>query len=455
VSHIGEVDLATYALTPGALSPAGRAEIAAHLAECAACQATHDFFAVSEDVLDAELRDEMTWEPLIGSETHRVLMECGAHVAREDREAEELLKPYLENPISAAWQMLVTRRRFRTGGVVRRLIRAAHGICDSDPLAALTFAENAIAIAEVLDPDRYSPAAADQLRGTAWKELAFAQMRLGRFPQALASLDRAERYHRRYRPNGANLSIVALLRGGVLYEQGHLDEAMAWAERAEHGFAHAGENRRRMDALFLRGAILFEAGRAAEAVLLFRQTIEYGEEAQNVRIIGRGSYATADCQLALENFNEASAHYHRALVIFREVGPEPDRLTTEWGIARLVLRVGKYDEAIARLRDVSARFERLQMVTDAALVGLDIVEALLALNKPRRIVAIARHLSSVFTDAGMLTGALAAIAYLKEAAVSGELSIEDLGKIRSFLRRAERQPNLEFVRPARPPADSV
>jgi tetratricopeptide (TPR) repeat protein len=455
VSHIAEVDLAMYALRPDALAAGRRAEIAAHLAECAACQGTHDFFAVSEEVLDAELREETTWEPLTGSATQRVLMEYGALVAKEDQEAEELLQPYLDNPISAAWQMLVRRRRFRTGGVVRGLIRAAHDVCESDPLAALTFAENAIVIAEGVDLDGYPSSAIDQLRGTAWKELAVAQMLLGRFPEALAALDRAERHHRRYRPNGLGLSLVALIRGGVLYEQGHLDDAMSWAERAEHGFAHVGEDRRRMDALFLRGAILFEAGRATEALPLFGQAIDYGEEVQNVRIVARGSYATADCQLALGNLNEASVHYHRARVIFREVGPKPDLVATEWGIARIFLRVGNYDEAIRRLRDVSTEFERRQMVTDAALVGLDIVEALLALNKPRRIVALAQHLYSVFTNVGMLTGALTAIAYLKEAALRGELTVDNLAKVRSFIRRAARQPNLEFVRPARPVEDSV
>ena len=161
-----------HALTPESLSPERQAEIAAHLADCAACQGTHDFFAVSEGVLDAELRDETTWEPVIGSETKRKLMEYGALVAKEDREAEELLKPYLENPISVAWQALVTKRRFRTAGVVRGLTRAAHAMYDEDALVALTFADNAIAIANALDDERYPSSALDQLRATAWKERA-------------------------------------------------------------------------------------------------------------------------------------------------------------------------------------------------------------------------------------------------------------------------------------------
>ena len=48
-----------------------------------------------------ELADQTTWEPTIGSATHASLMEYGARVAAEDREAEILVAPYLENPITA------------------------------------------------------------------------------------------------------------------------------------------------------------------------------------------------------------------------------------------------------------------------------------------------------------------------------------------------------------------
>jgi tetratricopeptide (TPR) repeat protein len=447
VSHVVEVDLAVYALAPESLTEEQRTQIAAHLAECAACQGTHDFFAVSEEVLAEELRDATTWEPLLGSETQRVLMEYGALVAQEDGEAAELLKDYLASPITVAWQTLVTRRRFRTAGVVRALIRAAQAIRENDPLAALTFAENAIAIAEGLDDERYPDAAVDQLRATAWKEQANAQMFLGRLPQAHVSLDSAERYHRRYVPNGLGLSITAFVRAGVFYEQSRLDEAIVCAQHAELGYAHAGQEKRRMDAVFLRASILFEAGRTAEAIPLFRYTIDYGEEVGNLRLIARGCYAIGNCEVDLGNLGEASIHFRRALVIFRDVGPETARIATEWGIARVVLHGRKYEEAIRRLRDVATEFERLQMLTNAALVGLDIVEALLALGQTRRIVALAQHLAVVFTQAGKLTGALSAMAYLKEAAATHTLAVSHLREIRTFLRKAELQPNLQFLRP--------
>ncbi len=103
------------------------------------------------------------------------------------------------------------------------------------------------------------------------------------------------------------------------------------------------------------------------------------------------------------------------------------------------------------LRAVAAEFEKRRMPTYAACVGLDIADGLLALNRLNEIVALAQHLFSVFAKAGLLTGALSAIAYLKEAAASKRLTRQDVEAIRKFLRRAEHQPTLQFVPPPNPP----
>ena len=148
---------------------------------------------IREDDLGDDLAESDTWELLVGSATHTSLMEYGARVAEEDRDAEVVLQPYLDHPINAAWTTLATKRRYLTGGVVRKLNAAAHSICESKPRVALTFAGAAISVAEALPDDLYPARAVFRLRGTAWKERANAQMLLGQFPQAHESLDRAER----------------------------------------------------------------------------------------------------------------------------------------------------------------------------------------------------------------------------------------------------------------------
>jgi hypothetical protein len=50
----------------------------------------------------------------------------------------------------------------------------------------------------------------------------------------------------------------------------------------------------------------------------------------------------------------------------------------------------------------------------------------------------------------MITGALTAVAYMKEAAAAGTLRAASVNAVRTYLRRVDRQPDLVFV----PPPDS-
>lgn len=443
MDHIPESELAVFAFDPDAMPEPRRSVITRHTAECASCRSTLDFFAVAED----DLSDVDVWEPVMGSATHDALMSYAARIADEDREAEEVLKPLFDAPAKTAWMNLRTQRRFLSGGVARRLSAHAHSVCESEPLDALTFADAAISVAEALPDDTYPANAVCELRGTAWKERANAQRILGQCPEALESLLRAERAYKHLASPSLGLSTVALARASVMYEQQRLDEAAGMAERAEHGFAHLGDDDRRMTALLLRASIKFEARNLDDAAALFRQVIDYGESMNSSLWIARGSSALGKCEVQRGNLGEASMHFHKALALFREIGPVNERVSAEWGIAKVLLQSGKLSEAIRRLRDVAAEFETRGMVTDVALVGLDIADALLALGQPRQIVELASRLFRVFTNAGMLTGALTAIAYVKEAASAGTLTPDGVQAVRSFVRRAERQPALLFVPP--------
>jgi tetratricopeptide (TPR) repeat protein len=447
-SHISEEELALHASYPDAIEMTRRVEIERHVQSCAECQEHHDFFAIREGELLSDLREPDSWEPTVPTPTYVALMELGARIAEEDRDAARLLKPFLDNPIATAWATLASKRQMRTGGVVRTLCMAAHAACKSKPLVALTFADAAISVAETLPDDTYPARAVYRLRGTAWKERANALMLLGELPQAHHALDGAERAYAATPHNGLGLAIVALVRAGVFYEQGMLGEASIAAARAEDGFTHAGDDIRRTDAAFLRASILFESGSSKLAARVFRQIVERGENTQNTDLVARGRYALGNCELESGNLAEAALQFNRAYAVFRARGAERERLHVEWGLARVVLLSGKPAEAVSRLRVVAAKFESNQMVTNAALVGVDMADALLVLDRPQEIVEIATHLFEVFRTAGMLTGALSALAYLKEAAASRRLSAPDLDALRTFLRRAEHQPTLLFARPA-------
>lgn len=444
--HIPKGELALFAFNPAAVTAERARAIRRHTANCAECQADLDFVSVREE----DLGDSDVWEPIVGSATYDALMFYGARIEEEDREAEELLEPLLANPAHAAWTNLALQKRYLTGGVVRKLSAHAHSIVDSEPLDALTFADAAIAVAEALPDGLYAGRAVYEIRGTAWKERANALKLLGEFPEALESLKRAERAYKKLADDGVPLATVDFVRAAVLYEQQRLEEAAQLAEAAERGFANAGEEDRRMKALYLRANIHYESRAIHAAMTLYRQVLEHGENCNDPEWIARSSYALGNCFVEQQDLGEASLHFHKALVLFREVGPSTERVRTEWGIARVFLHAGKHGEAIRRLKDVTAEFERRSMATDAGLSGLDTAEAYLVTGNVRQIVPLAQHLFTIFHNAGMLTGALTAIAYIKEAAAAGTLTTEDLQAVRVFLRRVERQPDLVFAPPPKP-----
>jgi len=445
VDHISEDELALYAFSAEEVSPERRMAIERHTAACASCRATRDFFAVAEE----DLGDLDMWERIAGSATREALTAYAQRIAEEDEEAEELVKPLLDAPAKTARMNLLAQRRFRTGGVVRQLTNHAASIADSEPFAALTFADVAISIAEALPDDLYPARAVYEIRGRAWEKRGYAQYMLGEFKEAFESLAHAEHMYKRLASPWLGLARVEYSRAMVLYAQQHLDEAATVAKRAEQAFAHLGDDDQRMKATYLRGGIECEAHAIESAIALFQQVMEHGESRDDLAWIARASNALGYCEIQRENLGEASLHFHKALVLSREIGPESERITSEWGIALVLLHAGKRSEAIRRLRDAAAEFEKRGMVTEAAMVGLDIADGLLAQGYMQQIVELAKHMFDVFTDAGMLTGALTALAYIREVAAAGTLINEDLQVVRGFLRRAQRQPDLLFIPPAR------
>jgi len=302
-------------------------------------------------------------------------------------------------------------------------------------------------VADLLPDDIYPNKAVYELRGTAWKERANALLRLAKFDEALESLRLAEHAYEHLRSSGRGLAAVELVRAVVYYERGELQKANEHVERADHGYAHLSMERERMKAVWLRGEIAYEALDYIGAGKIFQSVIKYGENISDAGWIARGSFCRAACELECGNLGEAVMLYHNALMIFRETGPAEYRMETEWGLARAALYGGKAGDAARGLRDVIAAFEEIGRVANVALAGIDLSEALLVLERWEEIAKVAGHSFRVLKKAGHLTGALTALAYLKEAAAKRQLTPATLKVVREYLRRVEREPDLLFVPP--------
>lgn len=453
VRHPTEAVLGMYALEPSAMP--NRPAVEAHLAACDDCRT-----ALGEiKAFDAALAEPDAWAARSahprGSTALAALRAFASRSAEEDREALRLLAEYedLDAAPRFPWADIPSKPKFRTGGVARLLCKRANGMCIRKPLYALTLAEAAVRISADLPDASYPRATIHELRGEAWKEQANALYCLGRFDDALAALACSEKEYLLLSHEGIGLTAVRYVRASVFYAQEQLDAADQLASESAKAALHLGATDRYMRAQHLRGEIRFHRGDIAAAVELFDSVLRYGKSQNDAVWIARESHNLGICYVELANAPEADLHLSTALRVFTELNFAAEVVRTNWTSARLTFLQGNPREAIRRLREVIRSLTREGMLTDAALAAVHLAEMLDATDCRSEIPKVLGDVVQTFIGAGKLTGALAALAYLKQAAADSSVPSSVFSYVRMFITRADRQPELLFVPPK--PAQSV
>lgn len=442
--HYTPEELALYDGQPLQAEEAGAIE--RHLAGCGSCRETLDFIRS----FDQSLASEETWhfaDELLAGAGLRPLNELAERLKEEDQAAERLLRPHLASPFRFLWSNVHRKRRFRTGGVVRLLAAESVATREVNPLHALNLADAAVAIADALPADHYPARGVYHLRGLAWKERANACRYLGRFDTALDALDHAERAYRRLITHETELAVVRYIRATVLWKRQQLPEALTLARETAAAFADLRDRERWVNAKLIEGSILGDLHASEAARDLFLALYEDVEANIDPVIRARIANNLASAYLDLGDTGNASRHFVVALQLCESLGLRTEVTRVHWSIGVLALVSGNYPEAVRRLTDAKTQCDALGMDSDAALVGLDLAEALLVLDQRADVLALAAEVLDRAQAAGMVPAALTAIAFLREAAEAGTVTTSAIRHVKQFLRRLDAEPLLLFEPP--------
>lgn len=415
-----------------------------HLDTCSDCRTR------LEDIRQfvVALQQEETWWVAgeIGSaEGSRALREFVARRESEDAEAELSLRPLLDSEYRFAYANVARRKRFQTGGVVRLLCETARKECPREPNYALTLAETACVIAEALPDDHYPAAAINELRGTAWKEASTALRFLGRLDSALDALTRAERAYRRLPDSEIQLATVDLCRAAVYWERGQYDDALRYSRSSGQKFADRRDTSRYFEAKEWEAIILHKQGQVPSARETYQTVFDLAETIGDAEMKARAAKNLAIAYRDEGNPGLASKYFSIALQLFEGLDQPAMIAHTRWSIARLALSVGNATEAAQRLPGLVSELERFGMVNYAAHARLDLAEALLVLGRFEDVETACSALVTFYRQAKLLTGALTAAAYLKEAAASRSITSFHISHVRRYLTDLEGSPDLPFV----------
>jgi tetratricopeptide (TPR) repeat protein len=441
MSHYTEDQLSEYVLRREAIIDPQSIE--QHLARCAECRKALDLVATFDDAL----RDPLAWQIADSMAARREappgLLAQARAIAAEDRYARDVLLPIVESPIRFSEAHVGEDPRFRTRAVIRLLCSIANKTHEQQPQFGLQLADTALRIcAKLPEPAKAKSA---WFVGTASKERANALRYLGRFREAEAALEEAEKaFASDERPEPFDLAIVSYVRATVYWELERFEEAVSAARFAAETFYAYGDTTRYLSALMAEGAGYYSADRDKEAVALFEQVVTLARSGGELGILARALGNAGKCHVRLRAYDTASSYYTDALAVLDDLELPTESARLSWSMAALEVERGAFEEGLAALDQSRRRLKQLGMINDAALATLDLVAALLAVDRPDRVPALCREISVTFSSEGMMRSAKKALAYLSEAVASGQVTPEKVLHVRGFLERLANHPQEEF-----------
>lgn len=367
--------------------------------------------------------------------------EFGATARRLQREREtslDVVMSALRQTPRHRWTELATREEFRTNGVLERLGQEVDQRLDSDPREALALAELATEIADTLEPDSYPPVVLVQNRAAAWKDRGQALCYLGRYDEALAAIDHAEQLLVAFGTLAHDRAIVRFVRATMLQHMRRFDEAQSLLDECGRVFHDHSDFRRHAKC------------RIATANLLIRRGDHWGAREVLTPLAGSGDAlreATVRCTLGwcaihLGNPEEALVHFRE--VIHHSSGSELHRARASYGTGSALLRLGRVDDALGELQFARERFLAHQLIEEAGLSGLEVVEAHLLRNELEEARRLSSRIVCEFSEASLSRRAIAALAYLNDA-IHTNAAPEIVRNVHSYISALRTNPTLEFT----------
>lgn len=411
-----------------------RARTRAHVETCAPCTQR-----ISElRYFVTLLREHDVWKILpANSERRRALAQQAGAIAQQMRAemdaAANVVAEVIAGP-SQWWRKRVEQAEgTRTVGFVRRLLERAEKLSERSPADAVEATAIAVELAEELRVDAYPFDIVINLRAGASREHAYSLFYIGRFPDALKAVERAEHLFGQLPFEVVDLARAWLTRAMIYRAIDRQAEGITLSRQAASVFRSFGLSDRYVKARFVEGMMLHQLGRLAEALEVWksiedepalRRDVSFGMLLQN---IGTAYYQSGELEAAQDYLTRALAEYERR-------GVETEKVRTRWSMASTLVAGGRLAEALPVLRETWREFEALEMHASGALVALEIAEVLLIMGKPQDVPKICRTILDQFTQLGMTSRAITALSFLREALALGKGTPSLIRLVHDFIR---------------------
>jgi tetratricopeptide (TPR) repeat protein len=392
----------------------------AHLAECSDCRQRFAGNVVAFDAAGRRTREA----------------EFASTAARLERERDsdsEVVARYLRDTPVEEWPRLAEMPELRNNAALEQMSEEVRRRLHRKPREALAIANLSASIAESLPSNQYASVILAQLRANAWKDRASTLRYLARYDEAIEAAERGEECLAEFASLGHDRAIVRLVKGMILAQQEHFDEAHAILSECRRVFNEYQDRRRYLQAGSAEAGALYEANRITEARQLWLDLLPVAIAEVDVDCQARLHNNLGYCETHLNDYVSANIHFSEAVALFTDLGFTAEVARTERGAGLVLIARGQITSGVARLREARVAFIAAGMVEDAGLCSLSIVEVLIGRGEEAAARSLTQNIVDDFITAGLDERAVKAVVRLRDAINVDDVSAETVRTVHAFV----------------------
>ncbi|MFL6194601.1 MAG: hypothetical protein ACJ75H_10560 [Thermoanaerobaculia bacterium] len=368
-------------------------------------------------------------------------------LAQERLESPGLFVELMRCPVEQRGILLNNAPRFHTWGVFELLVERSLETSIKDPALAEELGKLALGLAEKLDSQRYGPKIVEDLRARTWAYIGNAQRVRSDLDAAEQAFDQAYKALENGTQDLTERAILMDLESSLRRDQRRFNEALKLLQRAISIFIQSGQQHRAGRSLLKISTVYHYAGRPAEGIPLLYRALDLIDPEEEPRLLICARHNLIDDLAEAGRFIEAQSLYRTARPLYRSFPDAWTQNRRKWVKGKIARGLGQADQAESLFLAARDGFIEEGIPYDTALVSLELATLYAEQGRTRDLRRLAEGMVPIFSSLHIHREALAALAYLKQAAEAERATVEVVSEIAEYLRRAQHDPALRFRAP--------
>jgi len=426
-------------------------EVVDHFTRCATCRRRfQELMRHRTGPIARKLAQVLPWPPTPADygpalENTEQFLEDREHVVVKERaEAPGLFVELTRSTPEHRGLLVQNSPRFQTWGVFELLVERCLEMSIRNPIYAEELGLLALRLSEYLDKTFYGEAVIEDLRARAWGYIGNACRVRSDLQGAEEALSSAFAHLNKGTRDPLERAVLLDLEGSLRRDQRRFEDASRILRRAISIFIQHEQRHRAGRSLLKLSTVYHYAGDPEAGIPLLSQAIELIDPEQEPRLLLCARHNLIDYLASAERYLEAQKQYRNARPLYRSFPDAWTQNRRKWVKGKISRGLGQAEHAESLFLAARQGFIEEGIPFDTALVSLDLALLYAQQRRTADLKRLAEEMVPIFSSLHIHREALAALAYLKQAAEAERATLDLVTRVASYLRKAQHDPELRF-----------